>query len=45
MEVKACRLLSELSARIPDVRDVVASLPGGQRRPSPLPIRSYSTRS
>ena len=32
MEVKAWTLLNELSARIPDVRDVVASLSGGQRQ-------------
>lgn len=32
MEVKAWTLLNELAARIPDVRDVVASLSGGQRQ-------------
>ena len=32
MEVRAWTLLNELSARIPDVRDVVASLSGGQRQ-------------
>ena len=32
MEVKAWTLLNELSARIPSVRDVVASLSGGQRQ-------------
>src|SRR6187455_649940 len=32
MEVKAWTLLSELAARIPSVRDVVASLSGGQRQ-------------
>jgi D-xylose transport system ATP-binding protein len=32
MEVKAWTLLNELSARIPGVRDVVASLSGGQRQ-------------
>src|SRR3954452_14348147 len=32
MEVKAWTLLHELSARIPSVRDVVASLSGGQRQ-------------
>ena len=32
MEVKAWTLLNELSARIPNVRDVVASLSGGQRQ-------------
>ena len=32
MEVRAWRLLNELSARIPSVRDVVASLSGGQRQ-------------
>ena len=32
MEVRAWTLLNELSARIPSVRDVVASLSGGQRR-------------
>jgi D-xylose transport system ATP-binding protein len=32
MEVRAWTLLSELAARIPDVRDVVASLSGGQRQ-------------
>ena len=32
MEVKAWTLLNELAARIPSVRDVVASLSGGQRQ-------------
>jgi len=32
MEVRAWTLLNELAARIPDVRDVVASLSGGQRQ-------------
>jgi D-xylose transport system ATP-binding protein len=32
MEMRAWTLLNELSARIPDVRDVVASLSGGQRQ-------------
>ena len=32
MEVKTWTLLNELAARIPDVRDVVASLSGGQRQ-------------
>jgi D-xylose transport system ATP-binding protein len=32
MEVRAWTLLNELSARIPSVRDVVASLSGGQRQ-------------
>ena len=32
MEVRSWKLLNELSARIPDVRDVVASLSGGQRQ-------------
>ena len=32
MEVRAWTLLNELSARIPNVRDVVASLSGGQRQ-------------
>lgn len=32
MEVKAWTLLNELAARIPNVRDVVASLSGGQRQ-------------
>ncbi|WP_175836683.1 ATP-binding cassette domain-containing protein [Burkholderia anthina] len=32
METRAWTLLNELSARIPDVRDVVASLSGGQRQ-------------
>ena len=32
MEVKDWTLLNELSTRIPDVRDVVASLSGGQRQ-------------
>jgi len=32
MEVKAWTLLNELSARIPNVRNVVASLSGGQRQ-------------
>ena len=32
MEVRAWTLLKELSARIPSVRDVVASLSGGQRQ-------------
>jgi D-xylose transport system ATP-binding protein len=32
MEVKAWTLLGELAARIPNVRDVVASLSGGQRQ-------------
>src|ERR1700744_2063411 len=32
MEVKSWTLLNELSARIPSVRDVVASLSGGQRQ-------------
>ena len=32
MEVRAWKLLNELSARIPSVRDVVASLSGGQRQ-------------
>ena len=32
MEVRAWTLLSELAARIPSVRDVVASLSGGQRQ-------------
>jgi D-xylose transport system ATP-binding protein len=32
MEVRAWTLLSDLAARIPDVRDVVASLSGGQRQ-------------
>lgn len=32
MEVRTWTLLNELSARIPDVRDVVASLSGGQRQ-------------
>ena len=32
MEVKAWTLLNELSARIPNVRSVVASLSGGQRQ-------------
>ena len=32
MEVRAWTLLHELAARIPDVRDVVASLSGGQRQ-------------
>lgn len=32
MEVKAWQLLGELAARIPSVRDVVASLSGGQRQ-------------
>ena len=32
MEVRGWTLLNELAARIPDVRDVVASLSGGQRQ-------------
>lgn len=32
MEVQSWKLLNELAARIPDVRDVVASLSGGQRQ-------------
>ena len=32
MEVRAWTLLNELAARIPSVRDVVASLSGGQRQ-------------
>jgi D-xylose transport system ATP-binding protein len=32
MEVRAWTLLNELAARIPDVREVVASLSGGQRQ-------------
>lgn len=32
MEVRAWTLLNELAARIPNVRDVVASLSGGQRQ-------------
>ncbi len=32
MEVRSWKLLNELSARIPNVRDVVASLSGGQRQ-------------
>jgi D-xylose transport system ATP-binding protein len=32
MEVRAWQLLNELSARIPSVREVVASLSGGQRQ-------------
>ncbi|MDB5832967.1 MAG: sugar transporter ATP-binding protein, partial [Caballeronia sp.] len=40
MEVKAWTLLNELSARIPSVRDVVASLSGGQRQTVAMPRSS-----
>ena len=37
MEVRAWTLLNELSARIPSVREVVASLSGGQRQTVAMP--------
>lgn len=45
MEMRAWTLLNELSARIPDVRDVVASLSGGSGRPLPSRVRCCSTRN